>query len=156
MLQKVDVGPEPQEQQKRGLRGRIAANKKQELTSYMQSAVGLVKTYVPPDPAKLQAAKEAGNVSLQMLEPGKRVGLVFQDYEKPGDKLTMIVDPSTSQPLELKVATYLDSPSDVVSLEVSMAQLDDATTYPSVSKLNVAAKNLTVKVTNSGYRKSGT
>jgi hypothetical protein len=40
---------------KPGLRGRIIANKKAELTEYMQNAVSLVKPYVPPDPAKLQA-----------------------------------------------------------------------------------------------------
>jgi len=30
----------------------------------MQSAVSLVKSYVPPDPARIQAAKDAGKVTI--------------------------------------------------------------------------------------------
>ena len=79
----VGIAPEP-EKKRRGLRGRIAENKKEELTDYMKSAVALVKTYVPPNPAKIQAAKDAGKVTLEVLEPGKRVRLNFRDYEKAG------------------------------------------------------------------------
>jgi hypothetical protein len=86
-LQKVLIEASPPPASKPGLRGRIIANKKAELTEYMQNAVSLVKSYVPPDPAKLQAAKDAGKVSIQVLEPGKRAQLNFHDYQKPGDNL---------------------------------------------------------------------
>ena len=69
-LQKVDVSESPQEE-KRGLRGRVVARKKAELTDYMKQAVALVKTYVPPDPAKIQAVKDAGNVSLDLPGAGR-------------------------------------------------------------------------------------
>jgi enoyl-CoA hydratase/carnithine racemase len=42
---------------------------------------------VPPNPVKIQAAKDAGKVSIDLLEPGKRARLNFRDYEKPGDNL---------------------------------------------------------------------
>lgn len=45
------------EYSKRGIRGRIAANKKEELTSYMRSAVALIRTYVPPVPAKAPSSE---------------------------------------------------------------------------------------------------
>jgi hypothetical protein len=45
---------------KPGLRGKIVENKKEEMSGYMKSAVALVKSYIPPDPAKIQAAKDAG------------------------------------------------------------------------------------------------
>lgn len=51
-----------------GIRGRIAANKKEELSDYMEQAVALVKSYVPPNPAKIQAVKDAGGVSAEILE----------------------------------------------------------------------------------------
>src|ERR1039458_6178715 len=48
-IQKVEVSASPEPEKKRGLRGKIIAKKKEELTDYMKNAVSLVKTYVPPN-----------------------------------------------------------------------------------------------------------
>ncbi len=104
-VQKVAVAATPPPAKKRGIRGKIVENKKEELTDYMKSAVSLVKTYVPPNPAKLQAAKDAGKVSVEVLQPGKRARLNFRDYEKPGDNLGVEVDLANNRPLSLTVAT---------------------------------------------------
>ena len=77
-VQKIEVSASPAPAKKRGLRGKIIENKKEELTDYMKQAVALVKTYVPPDPVKIQAAKDAGKVSIEVLEPGKRARLNFR------------------------------------------------------------------------------
>ena len=119
----------------------------------MKSAIALVKTYVPPSPAKIQAAKDAGKVSIEVLEPGKRARLNFRDYEKPGDNLGVEINLVNNHAMGVKVATYLDSPKDAVTLDARMGQLNDGTTYPSEITLNAKAKNLTVTVQNSGYRK---
>src|SRR5262245_47607837 len=42
------------EAKKRGLRGRIAEAKKEELTDYMKEAVALARQYVPPDHNRIQ------------------------------------------------------------------------------------------------------
>ena len=152
-VQKVPLTTPPPAEKKRGLRGKIVEKKKEELTDYMKSAVGLVKTYVPPSPAKIQAAKDAGKVSIEVLEPGKRARLNFRDYEKPGDNLGVEVDLANNRPLGLKVSTYLDDAKDAVTLDVRMGQLNDGTTYASNIALDAKAKNLTVTVQNSGYRK---
>ena len=152
-LQRVEASSTPAPDKKRGLRGRIAESKKEELTDYMKSAVALVKTYVPPSPAKLQAAKDAGKVSIDLLEPGKRARLNFRDYAKPGDNLAVEVDLASNRPLNLKVATYLDDAKDAVTLDVRMGQLNDGTAYPSDVALDAKAKSLAVTVKNSGYRK---
>jgi hypothetical protein len=153
-LQKVEVNESSEETQKRGLRGRIAEHKKEELTDYMKRAVGLVKTYVPPRPAMLQVAKDAGKVSIELLEPGKRARLTFRDYEKPGDNLGVEVDLTNNRALGVKVATYLDEPKDAVTLDVRMGQLNDGTTYASNVTLGAQTKDLTVTVQNSGYRRA--
>jgi len=154
VLQKVEVAAPPPEQSKPGIRGRVIANKKAELTGYMQNAVALVRTYVPPDPAKLQDVKDAGDLSIQPEAYGPHVKLVFSNYEKPGDSLDLSLDPASNQLTGLSVATYLDDPSDAVNLGVIMAQLPDGTGYPSETTLDAPAKNLTVVVTNSGYEKT--
>lgn len=153
-LTKVELSETPEAAKKRGIRGRIAERKKEEMTDSMKKAVALVKTYVPPNPALIQAAKDAGRVSIDVLEPGKRARLNFKDYEKAGDNLGVEVDLTTNRPLGLKVSSYLDTPKDSVSLEVRMGQLKDGTVYASDSTLDIKSRNLRVAVQNSGYRKT--
>jgi hypothetical protein len=154
VLQKVVVDASPPPEKKFGLRGRIIANKTAELTTYMQSAVSLVKSYVPPDPARIQAAKDAGKVSIDVVIPGQSARINFRDFQKPGDNLGVGIDIASNRVSGLTVASYLDSPADVVTMTASMAQLDDGTSYTTNITLNVPAKNLTVTVQNSGYRKT--
>jgi hypothetical protein len=153
-LQKVDVSATPPPKKKRGLRGRISANKKEELTDYMKQAVALVKTYVPPDPVRIQAVKDAGKVSLDLPGGGKGARVNLRDYAKPGDVLSVEVDPASNRLMGLAVATYLDDAKDTVTLDVRFSALQDGTGYPATEVLLASAKNLSVNVTNSGYRKS--
>ncbi|MGH8863376.1 MAG: hypothetical protein ACREVZ_01810, partial [Burkholderiales bacterium] len=89
-LQKVPVASGEAEKSGGGpLKKKIAASKKEEMTAYMQSAVALVKSYVPPDPERIQQSQNAGKVSINMLEPNRRISLDFKDYLKPGDMLSV-------------------------------------------------------------------
>jgi hypothetical protein len=154
VLQKVLIDASPPPATKPGLRGRIIANKKAELTAYMQSAVSLVKSYIPPDPAKIQAAKDAGKVTIQVLDPGRRAQINFHDYQQSGDNLAIVINLANNVVAGLGVSSYLDSPTDVVTMDAKMGQLNDGTTYTSDTTLNASAKNLTVTVQNTGYRKT--
>jgi hypothetical protein len=153
-LQKVMIDASPAPATKPGLRGRMVANKTAELTDYMKYAVSLLKSYVPPDPAKIQAAKDAGKVTIAVLEPGKRANISFRDYQKAGDKLTVGIDLVNNRVLAVSVSTYLDSATDVVTLNARMGQLNDGTSYTSDITLNAQVKKLTVTVQNTGYRKT--
>ena len=136
-----------------GLRKRIAERKKEEMTDFMKSAVALTRSYLPPSTAKIQTCKDAGNASIDVLDPGKRVRLTFKNYEKAGDSLSVEVDLSKNHLLGITVNSYVDDPSQKVELNVRMSQLDDGTTYPADSILTVPSKNLKVEMENSGYRK---
>lgn len=152
VLQKVTVDASPAPAKKRGLRGRIIANKTEELTDYMKQAVALVKTYVPPDPARIQAVKDAGKVSIDLPGAGSGLRVNLRDYAKPGDVLSVEVDPASNRVIGLTVATYLDDAKDAVTLNVHFSPLQDGTGYPATELLVAKAKNLSVNVTNSGYR----
>jgi hypothetical protein len=152
--QKVPLGASPPPAQKRGLRGAIIANKTAELTDYMKSAVALVKTYVPPQAAKIEAARAAGGITIGVPPAGAGARLIVANYEKPGDKLSIDVDLATNKIQGLAVATYLASPDDPVALNVVMGQLPGGATYPSKITLNAPAKGLSVMVTNGGYEKA--
>ena len=154
-VQKIPLTTPPPAEKKRGLRGKIVESKKEEMTDYMKNAVGLVKSYVPPTPALIQSSKDKGNVSLDILEPGKRARLNFRDYLKPGDTLSAELDLTSNRLLRLTVKSYLESAKDAVSLEARFAILSDGTSYPDTITLDAPAKNIRVNVDNSGYRKSG-
>jgi hypothetical protein len=151
--QEVPVAEAPAQKEMRGIRGKIAENKKEELSDYMKLAVALLKSYVPPDPARIQASKDAGKVSISPLEPGKRVRLDFKDYQKAGDTLSVDVNPANNTLLGLKVATWLEDAKDVVNLDVTFGALNDGTTYAETIALDAPSQKLAVNVANSGYRK---
>jgi hypothetical protein len=151
-VQKIPLITPPPAEKKRGLRGRIAEAKKEELTDTMKEAVALVKGYMPPQPALIQRAKDTGKVTLQPL-PGQRVRLTFADYLKPGDSLALVVDLQSNRPLEAQISSYLDSQKEPVTLNVRFNTLDNNATYAATSVVKVQAQSLTVNVENSGYRR---
>jgi len=153
-VQKIPLTTPPPQQPKRGLRGRIAEAKKEELTDYMKEAVALVKSYMPPEPVLIQKAKDAGKVALSP-QPDQRVRLTFADYFKAGDSLALDVDLANNRPLTAKVSSYLDSQKEPLTLDVRFGALDNNATYAASVVLNAKGKNLKVVVENSGYRKSG-
>jgi hypothetical protein len=152
-LQKVEVASSPAPRQRPGLRGAVAAAKKEELTDYMQAAVALVKTYLPLDPNAIQAAMASGRVSVDVLDPGRRVRVNIRSFKLQGDTVAVEFDIAANRPLGIKISTYLQDPSQGVQLTAGMGQLADGTTYAANITLDAAAKNLRVNVQNGGHRK---
>lgn len=151
-VQKIPLTTPPPAAKKRGLRGRIAEAKKEELTDYMKEAVALVKIYMPPEPVLIQQAKDAGNVSVSP-QPGQRARLTFANYLKAGDSLALDVDLANNRPLAAKVSSYLDSQKEPVTLDVRFSTLNNNATYAAKIALDAKGKNLNVAVENSGYRR---
>jgi hypothetical protein len=151
-VQKVPLTSPPPAEKKRGLRGKIAEAKKEELTDFMKDAITLVKQYAPPQPVLIQKAKDAGKVTVQPL-PGQRARLTFADYLKPGDSFALDLDLASNRPVAAKIATYLDSKDESVSLDVRFSTLDNNATYTANTVLDAPSKNLRVTVENSGYRR---
>jgi len=149
-------GQSPDESKKpRGLRGRIAAEKKADITESMQEAIALVKQYVPPDAARIQAAKESGNLSVVPPDDRGDVQLIIKDYLKPGDTLTLDANVATNRLSGMAVSSFTDTAKDAIGLEVSFGTFDDGTIYPATTDLTVASENLEVAISNTGYEKLG-
>jgi hypothetical protein len=155
LVQKTPIGAAPasDSKQPRGVRGRVVENKKEEITGSMQETLALVKHYVPPDAARIQAAKDAGKLSLTPPDAQGRVRVVIQDYFKAGDSLTLDLDAAANRIAGVTVATFTDTAKDAVGLKVSFAAFPDGTVHAATTALNVAAENLEVAITNSGYEK---
>jgi hypothetical protein len=141
---------------KRGgrLKQQIVENKVEDMKEYFERVSALVQEYVPPDSQKIQAAQAAGNVSTKPA--GNGVTLNVKDYLKPGDALAIGFDPAAKQLTSYSVHSFVDKPKeDDVDLLVTFGKLEDGTSYPQKTVLNVKAKKIDVTVTNSGYKKTG-
>ena len=159
-VQKISLD-QPQQQapaQSAGGRGRggrlkekIVENKKDEMKEYMEKAAALIHAYVPPNPQQIQAAKDAGRITMNP-QAGGAVRLVIAQYLKPGDALSIDMDPKANRILGLGVSSYLDTTDDVVTLAVQMSALPDGAIFAGQTTLEAKAKNITVVIQNSGHR----
>jgi len=132
----------------------IVENKVDDMKDYIEKVVALVGQYVPPDPAKIDAAKTAGKVSAQPA--GGTMNLQIKDYVKAGDTLAIGLDTAAKLLSTYRVQSFVEKPKDDdVNLTVTFARLQDGTSYPQKIVLDVAAKKVQVTVTNSGYKKAG-
>jgi hypothetical protein len=151
---KVPLGAPPQQQQSGGrLRQRIVEKKTDEMKEYMQQVQSLLALYVPPNSELMQQAFQKKNVSFDKSMGSSGVQLVFKNYAKPGDQMTIAFDTATKKITTINVNTYMDEPKDVVTLSVQMASLPDGTNYARQTMLNATAKQLQVTTTNSNYAK---
>jgi hypothetical protein len=148
---KTPIGEPAPAKSKRGIRGKIVANKIDEMKDYMGRVASLVKRYIPPDPQLMQASFQAGKATINP-ENGE---LVFSDYVKPGDRVTVIFDTATKRLTSFAVATYLDDIKDAVTLNATFSCLPDDTNYLDQSVLVATAKQIQVTTINNGYRKVG-
>ncbi len=152
-VQKTAIGPPPEQPSGGRLKQRIIAKKKEEMKDYMQDVKAVLGMYVPPDPQKMQAAYQAGKLSLNPV-PGA-VNLIFTDYAQSGDKMTLTFNTATKKIMGLNINTYMGEEKDVVTLQVQMGSLPDGTNYEQQTVLNATAKKLVVTTTNSNYQKLG-
>lgn len=157
-VQKVPIAPETaQAAPERGGRGggrlktRIVENKKDDMKDYMERAAALIHSYVPPNPAQIQQAKDAGKLTMKPGDAG-RVRLEFAGYQLPGDSLAIDIDGAAGQLAGIVLATYLDKKEDTVALNAQFAKLTDGTSYVAKTTLDVKSKNIRVVVENSGHR----
>jgi hypothetical protein len=152
-VQKIPMGEQQQPQEKRGLRGRIVEKKTDEMKQYMQQVQSLLSMYVPPNPQLIQQARANHNVSIDKTMGSPLTQLVFKNYAKQGDQMTIGFDPASKKMSTINVNTYMDDPKDAVTLAVQMASLPDGTNYAQQTVLNATAKQIQVTTTNSNYAK---
>ena len=136
------------------LRQRIVAKKKEEYEDYAEQMKTLGQQYLPPDKDAIQAAYAKGNVSVTPSDaaPGE-VKIVIVNYVKPGDSMTLLFDKEQKQIRSIKIASYMDNPSDAMNLAVQFDRLPDGTSHASTAKIEGVSKQLTINTQNSDYRK---
>jgi hypothetical protein len=114
----------------------------------------LAQHYVPPDRDAIEGAYAKGDISITPSAGApNQVKLVIQNYLKPNDSMTLLVDKDQKQLLSIKIASYLDEPSDAMNLTVDFGRLPEGTSHVSNATVEGVSKQFTVKTRNSDYRK---
>jgi hypothetical protein len=157
--QKTPIGPAPVASSESGGRGgrvkeRVVEKKKEEYKDYADRMKSLMERYVPPDKDLLQQAVQNRNVSLEPV-PGSasQIQLIFHDYLKPKDSMTLVFDKEQRQLVGLQIASYLNDPSDAVNLAVKMARLPDGVSHVDSVVLDGVSKQVKVAIQNTNYQK---
>jgi len=130
---------------------KIVENKKDDIKEYMQQAAALIHSYVPPAPAQIQAVKDGGRLAATP-QPGGKLRIEMKQYLKPGDALTIDLDPASNRLLGLGVHSYVEKPDEPVTLAVQMNTLPDGALYAAQTTLDATAKKIQVVITNSGHK----
>jgi hypothetical protein len=150
-VQKTAIGAAPPPPSRRGIKGKIVTKKIDEMKDYMDRVGSLMRRYIPPAAQDMQAAFQVGKATLNPAS-GE---LVFSDYAKPGDKVTLTFDVATKKLRSFSVMTYLDEPKDTVTMDARFSSLPDGTNFVEQSVLDASAKQIQITTTNFGYQKVG-
>lgn len=153
----LDQQPAPAANNQAGGRGgrlkeHVVEKKKEEYKDYADRMKSLMERYVPPDKDLLQQAQQNGNISLSPVVGSSQVQMVIHDYVKPKDSLTLIFDKDQKQFVGLRVASYLDDPSDAVNLTVKMSRLPNGVSHVDSVVLDGVSKQVNVAIQNSNYQ----
>jgi hypothetical protein len=151
-LTKVETGGSTAAKTPGGLRGKVAENKKAEMSDYAKSAIEKIQTYLPPVPEKIQKIYNDGKVGIQILEPNKKFKLTFPDYNEPGDFLAVSLNKPDQKLFALDVSTSVDDPKQKVVFNITFSDLPDGTQFQGTTTLDAPAKNLKIMIVNSGFK----
>ena len=151
-VQKTPVVQPPPPEKKRGLRGKIVANKTEEMKEELQATVALIQQYVPPDSGQIQVVMNAGAASVSQAGP-QNLAFTFPGYAKQGDALTVTFDKAITGLRQIDVKTWLEKPEEPAMLKVVMQSMPNGITFPGSIVLSIPASKLDVRITKSNYQK---
>jgi len=151
--------PAQQQQQSAGGRGgrlkqRIVEKKKEEYEDYAESMKALAGQYIPPDKDAIQGAYAKGNISFSpSAGPPDEIKITINNYIKPGDSMTLFFNKAQKQISSIRIASYMDDPTDGMNLSVQFSSLPDGTSHVSAVTIDGVKKQLMIATTNSNYTK---
>ena len=134
------------------LKQHVIAKKKEEYADYADSIKTLIAQYVPPNKELIQQAASSGNVTLGPAGIPGEFNLVISNYVKQGDKMTLTINKAAGGMQSVSIATYLDKPSDAVTVDVQFAHIPNGPRYPATQKINGTSKQMVIMVQNSDYQ----
>jgi hypothetical protein len=126
--------------------------KKADKNDYIERAISMIQSYVPPNPEKIDYLLSIGYASLGQQGSGK-AEIRFKRYYQDGDTLVYTYDPVSKALLGISVASTLGSPKDPVTMEAVFETLPDGVNHLASTILTAPAKKVQIKTRNVMYQK---
>jgi uncharacterized protein YpmB len=160
-LFQVQIGPDGQpqktnldpDQQSGGRKHGIKHRMMGDYENYGKQIAALAQSYAQPDPGKLQQLYEQSNVLLGSAGAPNEVKIVIQGYLKQGDSVTIFFNKEQQAIQSLQISSYLNDPTDVVTISAQYGQLPNGPNHVSSMLVNGVSKQLTVEMLNTNYQK---
>ena len=147
-LQKALVSDSAADAKKpRGIRGKVASNKKKGMQEWAVELGKLLQQYSLPTPGSILDFLE--NATVQRTD--NMANLVGKDVIQQGDYLAILVDLSTIELKIITVQTSLDG--DAVDVKITNEYLDDGLSYTARQVVKVPAKKVELIVENYDFRR---
>ena len=128
--------------------------KKEEFEEYADQIKSLIRQYVPPDKDMLQQAYQRGNIMMgPHARPPGEFRLAISNYIKQGDNMTLVIDEAQKDLVSVSIATYIDEPSDEVTVSAQFTGIPGGPHHVSSETINGVKKQLTIVIQNSDYQK---
>jgi hypothetical protein len=149
--QKTQLSAPPPPPSGRRMKQHIIEKKEGELKEYAEQISGLVHSYVPPNPQKMQQAFQQGSGSLS--RDAGAVQLAFANYNMQGDSMKLVINPADKGIQNVNVSSYLNNdPKDAVTFTAQFSKLPDGTNYMSSATVNGEKEHLTIQIQNMNYQ----
>ena len=137
-----------------GISKRPTVRKKADMEDYIERAVSMVQTYVPPKPDQIQYLLDNGFAALGRSSGGE-AEIRFHHYYKKDDALVFTYDPVSKRLLRVNVSSNLGTPKDPVTMEARFETLPDGVNHLASTHLEAKAKKVEVNTRNESYQKTG-
>ena len=136
------------------LKRHIVEKKVDEYKEYADQIKALIQQYLPPDRDAIGQAYQKDNVMVGPAPGGPgQYKAVISNYVKQGDKMTLVMDAAQKNIVSLSIASYLDDPSDAVTVEAQFVPIPGGPNHVSSQTINGVKKQLTIAVQNANYQK---
>ena len=151
--QKTQLSAPPPPPSGRRMKQHIIEKKTEELKDYAQQISGLVHSYVPPNPQKMQQAFQQGSASISKAGPDA-IQVAFNNYNMQGDSMKLVFNTGAQKGIQsVAVSSYLNNdPNDAATFTAQFSKLPDGTNYMSSATVNGEKKQLTIQIQNMNYQ----
>jgi hypothetical protein len=142
----------PQQMKGGPLMQRMEQKKMGEIKDEMAQVHQVAAMYLPLNPEKVQEAMQNNQVNVER-DGTNGSAISVNDYAKPGDQVTLRLNPTTQQMQSISVKTSLDTPDDPLTIALQFSKLEDGTTYPSVTTIQAPSKKISITTLSSDFSK---
>ncbi len=143
-----------EEEDANGLSKRPMVRKKADNEDYIERAISMIHSYVPPKPDHMNYML-TNNYAYLGQSAGGNAEIRFKKYLVDGDSLVYTYDANSKVLKQIGILSYLGTVKDKVTMDATFEELPDGTSHLAKMVLKAPAKKLEIRTTNSDYRKLG-